>query len=76
MELDMGMLMSAMLIGAVGMGLFIYGKKQTNIQVLALGLAFMVYPYFVHSVLWMWVIAVAAIAGIYALARFSSSGTV
>ena len=40
----------------------------------ALGLAFMVYPYFVHSVLWMWVIAAAAIAGIYALARFSSSG--
>lgn len=73
MDMDFGVLMSAMLIGTFGLGFFIYGKKSTNLPVLALGLAFMVYPYFVHSVLWMWIIAAAAIGGIYALNKFSSS---
>ena len=36
-------------IGSVGLGLFIYGKKQRRAPHLAAGVLFMVYPYFVSS---------------------------
>lgn len=73
MDMDFGTLMSAMLIGTFGLGFFVYGKKSQNLLVLGLGLALMIYPYFVHSVLWMWIIAVAVVAGAFALSKFSSS---
>jgi len=40
-------------IGLVGFGLFLYGKKQQRIPQLGVGLALMVYPYFVPSAVWM-----------------------
>lgn len=38
-----------MLFGAVGMGYFIYGKKQKVFVPLACGLILMVYPYFISN---------------------------
>lgn len=73
MDMDFGTFMSAMLIGTFGLGFFAYGKKSQNMLVLGLGLALMIYPYFVHSVIWMWIIAVAIVAGAFALSKFSSS---
>lgn len=69
--MDTGLLLSAMLIGTVGLGLFLFGKKSENIGCLALGLALMVYPYFVHSILAMWLIAAGVIAAAYAWRRFA-----
>ncbi len=51
-----------MVIGTVGFGFFAYGKKQQRIPHLATGIVLMVYPYFVHSVAWSFVIGVALIA--------------
>ena len=39
-----------MIFGAIGLGFFIYGKKQGAIMPLLCGIALMVFPYFVDNV--------------------------
>jgi hypothetical protein len=53
-----------MLIGSVGLGLLVYGKKAANLPCLAAGIAMSVFPCFVHSVLVMWALAGACVAGL------------
>ena len=43
-------LMWGLLFGSVGVGFFVYGKKQGAIVPLLCGLALMVLPYFISSV--------------------------
>jgi hypothetical protein len=50
------------LTGAVGVGYFIYGKRQTKFAPLLGGMALCVYPYFVDSVLWLVVIGALLMA--------------
>ncbi len=47
---DTAQLMWAMLFGAIGLGFFVYGKKQRMIMPLFAGIALMVFPYFVSNV--------------------------
>lgn len=47
---------------AIGVGYFIYGKRQTKYAPLLAGLALCVYPYFVDSVTLLVVIGVALTA--------------
>ena len=61
------LLISGLAISTVGMGVFIYGKKMVNYRSLIAGLLLMIYPLFVTSVLWMWLIAGACLAGLYFL---------
>ena len=71
MELpSMGLLLSGLIIGTVGLGMFIYGKKRPEPKCLLIGIAMCVYPYFVSSVALMWVLAVACVAAAYALPSF------
>ena len=58
-----------MMIGAVGMGFFVYGKKQQRIPQLLAGIALMGYPYFVDSVLAMLVIAAGVIVAMCVAVR-------
>ena len=44
------MLIWGMLFGAIGLGFFIYGKKQKKIVPLVTGLALFVFPYFVVDI--------------------------
>ena len=48
-----------MLFGAIGVGYFIYGKKQSMIVPLVCGIALMVYPWFVSGA---WLTAIVGIA--------------
>lgn len=66
---DPGVLFSSLLIGAVGMGLFVYGKKAQEPKCLGLGVAMCIFPIFVHSMLLMWGIACLCMVGAYALPR-------
>ncbi len=59
------MLFSGILMGLIGMGLLMYGKTQHDLKCLAGGAAFSIFPFFVHSVLVMWVVGVACGAGLY-----------
>jgi hypothetical protein len=62
-------LFSGLFIGLVGMGLFMYGKKQQNLRCLVGGMAMCVYPYFVTSLLLTWILAAVCIGGIYVTGR-------
>ena len=50
------------LTGAIGVGYFMYGKRQTKFVPLIAGMALCVYPYFVDSVLWLCLIGAALLA--------------
>ena len=39
----------SMIIGSVGLGLFVYGKKQARIPYIAVGLAMLLFPYFTSA---------------------------
>lgn len=58
----MAWLLCGMLFGAIGLGFFIYGKKQCAMVPLLCGLALMVFPYFVASTLVMLLIGAVLIA--------------
>ena len=51
------------LFGAIGLGFFVYGKKQQAIVPLACGLALMVFPYFVSGT-WLLIATGAALTAI------------
>jgi hypothetical protein len=55
-------LMIGILTGAVGVGYFIYGKRQAKFVPLIAGMLLCVYPYFVDGVLWLVVIGAALMA--------------
>ncbi|UCX04621.1 hypothetical protein [Shewanella glacialimarina] len=44
------MIMWSVLFGAIGMGYVVYGKRQKAIVPLCVGMALMVFPYFVANV--------------------------
>jgi len=69
MPLDPGLLFLSVLISAVGLGLFIYGKKQRRAPQLVAGVLLMGYSYFVGSVAWMLVIAAAVLMALWSVVR-------
>jgi len=48
--------------GAVGLGYFAYGKRQSRAVPMVAGIVLSIYPYFVDSLLWLTVIGLALIA--------------
>jgi hypothetical protein len=55
-------LLWGMLFGAIGVGFFIYGKRQARIMPLMCGIALMVFPWFVSGALPTFVIGLALVA--------------
>ena len=51
-----------MLFGSVGLGFFLYGRKQKVVVPLICGLVLMVSPYFIHNTILLVAIGVALIA--------------
>jgi hypothetical protein len=64
-DLDANQLIVAMLVSLVGFALFVYGKKQRRAPHLVAGIALMVYPYFVSSVVLVLLIAAALMGGLW-----------
>lgn len=64
-------LMSGLILGAIGMALFIYGKKQTDLRCIAAGAVLCVAPYVVGSLLVLWLVCVAVIGGLIAWVKYA-----
>ncbi len=64
---DPGLLLSGFAISIIGLALFVHGKKTEKLRNLGIGLAMMIFPFFVPSLLWLWVIAGACVASIFVL---------
>lgn len=58
-------LLASVVIGSVGLGLFVYGKRQRRIPHLVAGVLLMVYPYFVPGVAAMALIAAGLLGLLY-----------
>jgi hypothetical protein len=43
-------LLIGMVAGAIGLGYFVYGKKQAKVVPLICGIALMAYPYFIEDI--------------------------
>ena len=62
-------LFASLVWGSIGLGYFIYGRKQASWPCMIGGLLMMAASYFVSSALLMSLISVALIAGVYFLLR-------
>jgi hypothetical protein len=69
MTLDPSLLFLSLITSGAGFVLFVYGKKQDRWPQLVGGLAFMVYPYFVTTLMMTIVIAVAIVVGMWIAVR-------
>lgn len=63
------MIMWSVLFGAIGMGYFVYGKRQQAIVPLWIGMALMVFPYFIASVTSLVIVGMVLVAIPYILRR-------
>ena len=50
MNLPLPLLLWGLLFSSIGLGFFLYGRKQRAVVPLVCGLALMVYPYFIPNV--------------------------
>jgi hypothetical protein len=55
----------SLVLGAIGAGLFLYGRKAGRLPHLAAGLVLMVYPYFAGTTLMMLLVGGAIAAGLW-----------
>jgi len=62
-------LVASMIWGAIGMGFFIYGKKQQSMVPLFGGVLIIGVSYFIESALYMSLAALALLAGVYWLKK-------
>ena len=58
----MNSLIVGLIAGAIGVGYFIYGKRQAKFTPLLAGVLLCIYPYFTDSLLWLTVIGLALVA--------------
>lgn len=47
--MDIATLLLGVVFSSIGIGYFMYGKKQSNVVIRYCGIALMVYPYFIGS---------------------------
>jgi hypothetical protein len=64
-----GTLFASLLWGSVGVGFWIYGKKQQSAPALIGGIALTIISFLVSDPLWMSVSSIAVIAGVYFWSR-------
>jgi hypothetical protein len=58
----MNSLLVGVVAGAIGMGYFIYGKRQTKVVPMVAGALLCIYPYFTDSLLWLSLVGLLLIA--------------
>lgn len=61
-EITVSSLLLSLLFGSIGLGFFIYGRKQHAVVPLLCGLALMVVPYFIPNAWFLFVIGAVLVA--------------
>ena len=72
MEMTATGLFLSLLVSSVGVGFFIYGKKQNRVPQLVAGILLLVYPYFIADTWIMLGIGVAILASLWLAVRFGA----
>jgi hypothetical protein len=60
--LDTSSLLWGLLFGSIGLGFFVYGRRQKTVVPLACGVALMIFPYFVSNTILLVMLGLALIA--------------
>lgn len=63
--MDTGILLLGVLFSSIGLGFFLYGKKQARTVPLLCGVALMIYPYFMPNVYALLAVGAALLAIAY-----------
>jgi hypothetical protein len=64
-------IVSGLIIGAIGFVLLLHGKRNFDVPPMVAGLTLCVFPYFVGSLLALWLLTAACLGGLYAWTRAS-----
>ncbi len=62
-------LAASFVVGSIGMGCLVYGKKQLRLPQLTAGFSMLVFPYFVPHPLWMLVLCGLHLGALWAAVR-------
>jgi hypothetical protein len=60
-QLDTSSLLWGLLFGSIGLGFFVYGRRQKMVVPLVCGVALMIFPYFISSTILLVMVGVALI---------------
>jgi hypothetical protein len=63
-DLTMGVILSGLVLGAIGFFMFLYGKRESQPLTLIAGLVLGILPMATHDVLLMWVVGGAVVGGV------------
>lgn len=66
-------LVASLLVGSVGLGLFLYGRRLQRMPQITVGLAMMVYPYFVTGIVPMLGVCGVLLGGLWFTGRGAPS---
>jgi hypothetical protein len=66
---DANSLIASFVVGSIGFVLLMYGKRQSRVPQMVVGLALIAYPYFVANLYVMGAIAAALLAGLWTAVR-------
>ena len=58
-------LFGGLIFGSIGFFAFRYGKRQGNYRMLGIGIALMVYPYFIPNTLAVYLVGAALVAALF-----------
>ena len=58
-------LLASLVFSVIGMGVFMYGKKQALMKPMAIGVALMVFPYFISRIWLQWAVGVGLCVALY-----------
>ena len=64
-SLSFSNIFAGILFGTIGFSAFMYGKKQTNIKAVAIGIVLMVCPYIVPNTIAVYIIGVVLTAALF-----------
>ena len=59
--MDTSFLLWGLLFGSIGLGFFVYGRRQKTVVPLVCGVALMIFPYFVSSTMLLVILGLALI---------------
>lgn len=65
MNFELSNLVGGFLFGCIGFVAFTYGKRQAAWSPMFLGLALMMFPYFITSTVWIYVVGVLLTGALY-----------
>jgi len=71
MDFSFTYIWSNLMIGCLGMGYFLYGKKAQRPWPLIAGLLMCIYPFFIYDIILLWLITLAICVGVYLLRQRS-----